>query len=66
MRTNIVMDDVLVAEAFKYSTAKTKRELVHIVLTDFVERKRQLNLSDLEGKIKFKEGYNYKKLREEQ
>ena len=66
MRTNIVMDDVLVAEAFKYSTAKTKRELVHIVLTDFVERKRQLNLSDLEGKIKFKVGYNYRKLREEQ
>ena len=28
MRTNIVLDDELVREAFEHSNAKTKRELV--------------------------------------
>ena len=66
MRTNIVLDDNLVAEAFKYSPAKTKKELVHIALREFVDRKRRLNLMDLEGKIEFEERYDYKKMREVQ
>lgn len=64
MRTNIVLDDELVAEAFKYSSAKTKKELIHIALKEFVERKHRLNLLDLEGKIEFEEGYDHKKMRQ--
>ena len=30
MRTNIVLDDELVEEAFRHSDAKTKRELVDL------------------------------------
>ena len=66
MRTNIVLDDKLVAEAFKYSSVKTKKELIHIALREFVDRKRRLNLIDLEGTIEFEKGYDYKKMREEQ
>ncbi len=66
MRTNIVLDDELVAEAFKYSSLKSKRELVHMALQEFVDRKRRMNLMDLEGQIEFAEGYDYKKMREEQ
>ena len=63
MRTNIVLDDNLVKEAIKLSGVKTKKELIHLALKEFVENKRRLNLLDLEGKIEFAEGYDYKKLR---
>jgi Arc/MetJ family transcription regulator len=66
MRTNIILDDKLVQEAFKYSRANTKKELIHLALKEFVEKRRRLNLLDLEGKIEFAEGYDYKKLRERQ
>ena len=64
MRTNIVLDDNLVKEAIKLSGAKTKKELIHLALKEFVENKRRLNLLDLEGKIEFSEGYDYKQMRE--
>ena len=64
MRTNIILDDDLVREAFKCSAVKTKKELIHMALKEFVENRRRLNLLDLEGKIEFAEGYNYKKMRE--
>lgn len=65
MRTNIVLDEKLVAEAFKVSHAKTKKELVHQALEEFIENRKRLNLLDLFGKIDFKNSYNYKKMREE-
>ena len=64
MRTNINLDDDLVQEAFKYTGAKTKKELVHIALKELVETHKRLNLLDLAGKIKFVEDYDYKSLRE--
>jgi Arc/MetJ family transcription regulator len=64
MRTNINLDDDLVREAFKYTGAKTKKELVHIALKELVETHKRLNLLDLAGKIKFVEDYDYKSLRE--
>ena len=63
MRTNIVLDEKLIKEAFKYSRAKTKKELIAIVLKEFVENRQRLNLLDLEGKIEFAKGYDYKSLR---
>jgi Arc/MetJ family transcription regulator len=64
MRTNIDLDDKLVGEAFKLSGAKTKKELIHQVLREFVENRRRLNLLDLDGKIEFHKGYDHKLLRE--
>ena len=64
MRTNIVLDDNLVKEAIKLSRVKTKKELIHLALKEFVENKRRRNLLDLEGKIEFAEGYDYKQMRE--
>ncbi len=63
MRTNIVLDENLVEEAFKYCRAKTIKELIDMVLKEFVENRRRLRLLDLEGKIKFSKGYDYKVLR---
>ena len=64
MRTNFVIDYDLVKEGLKLSGVKTKKDLIHLALKEFVENKRRLNLLDLDGKIEFSEGYNYKRLRE--
>ena len=64
MRTNVVLDENLVAEALRLSNAKTKKEVIHKALKEFVENRKRLNLLDLSGKIKFAEGYDYKRMRE--
>jgi Arc/MetJ family transcription regulator len=64
MRTNIDLDDKLVNEAFKLSRARTKKELIHEALKEFVQNWRRLNLLDLEGRIEFAKGYDYKEMRE--
>ncbi|MEA3416843.1 MAG: type II toxin-antitoxin system VapB family antitoxin [Thermodesulfobacteriota bacterium] len=65
MRTNVVLDDHLVKEAFNHSRAKTKKELINQALKEFVDNRGRRDLLDLEGKIEFAEGYDYKSLREE-
>jgi Arc/MetJ family transcription regulator len=63
MRTNIVLKDDLVKEAFKFTDVRTKKELVHIALTEYVQNHGRRNLGDLRGKINFRRGYDYKKMR---
>ena len=36
MRTNIVLDDELIARAMKYSSGRSKRAVVHEALTTYV------------------------------
>ncbi len=64
MRTNIDLDVELIREAFRFSRVKTKKDLIHLALREFVENRRRLSLLDLEGKVEFAEGYDYKKMRE--
>ena len=64
MRTNIVLDDNLVDEAFKYANEiHTKKELIEVALREFVNSRKIKNLKDLKGKIVFAEDYDYKKMR---
>jgi Arc/MetJ family transcription regulator len=63
MRTNVVIDDKLMEEALKISKAKTKKELIHQALKEFVENKKRLDLKEIKGRIKFAGGYDYKKMR---
>ena len=64
MRTNIVLDDNLIEEAFKYADSiRTKKDLIEVALKEFVKNRKMKNLKDLKGKIKFAEGYDYKKMR---
>jgi len=64
MRTNIVLDDKLIKEAFKYSDATTKRDLVHQALKDFVSRHKRKNILELVGQVEISETYDYKTLRQ--
>ena len=64
MRTNIVLNDELVAEAFILSrTISTKRELVDTALREYVNNRKRKNLRELKGKIKFRDNYDYKSMR---
>ena len=63
-RTNIVLDDELVEEAFSYSDAKTKRELVDRALREFVANRKWRDIRELRGKGLIRPDYDYKALRE--
>jgi Arc/MetJ family transcription regulator len=63
MRTNIVLDDELLQEAFRYANVSTKKEIVHLALKEFVENAKKLSLLDLKGKISFDDEYDYKAMR---
>ena len=64
MRTNIVLDEELVDEAFRYAGVKTKRELVDLALREFVENHRRRDVRELRGKIRIDSDYDHKALRE--
>ena len=64
MRTNVVIDDQLMQEAFRYTHYKTKKEIIHHALKEFVDNAKRLSLLDLKGKVAFDDGYDYKAMRE--
>lgn len=64
MRTNIVLDDGLVARAMELTGARTKREVVHRALAELVERRTRKNLLDLAGQVDFAPDFDHKALRE--
>lgn len=64
MRTNIVLDDELVEEAARLTGITTKKDLVHEALRVLIATRKRKSLLDLEGKIQFAPGYDYKSLRE--
>jgi len=64
MRTNVVLNDELVEEAFGFSqTISTKRELIETALREYVDNRKRKNIAELRGKIKFSDNYNYKSMR---
>jgi Arc/MetJ family transcription regulator len=64
VRTNIVLDDKLVRQAFRHSRATTKKELVHEALRELVRIRSRRSLLDLRGKVRFAAGWDYAKLRD--
>ncbi len=65
MRTNIVLNDELVKEAFKLSeNITTKRELMETALKEYILNRKRKNLKELKGKISFRDDYDYKSMRE--
>lgn len=66
MRTNVVLDDEVMAKAQKLAKAKTKRETLDIALREYVVNHSRKDLRELAGKIEFWEDYDYKTMREGQ
>ena len=63
MRTNIDLDDELVAEAMRHSGVRTKEELVHLALREFVERHRRRDVRELVGTVGIRPDYDQKAMR---
>jgi Arc/MetJ family transcription regulator len=65
MRTNIELDDDLVEEARRLTGISTKRALVEEALKTLIATRSRRSLLDLEGRITFAEGYDYRDLRKD-
>ena len=63
MRTNIDIDEELLEEAFSVSQVRSKKDLIHDALREYVRLKKRKDLTELAGTIEFHEGYNHKELR---
>jgi Arc/MetJ family transcription regulator len=63
MRTNIVLDDELVAAAMQASGAKTKREVVDLALRELIARHRQRKLKRLVGRDLIDPAYDLRRVR---
>ncbi len=53
MRTNIVIDDQLMADALKVTGLKTKREAVELGLKTLIKLKQQEKIKAFKGKLKW-------------
>jgi Arc/MetJ family transcription regulator len=53
MRTNIDIDDDLMNKALRYSKLKTKKEIIHEALNEYVKYQMRLKLLSLRGKVKW-------------
>ncbi|MDO8412911.1 MAG: type II toxin-antitoxin system VapB family antitoxin [Gallionellaceae bacterium] len=63
MRTNIVIDDQLVADAMKLSGVKTKREVVELALRRLVTSAKQKDILDLVGQGMIAPDYDVRTVR---
>jgi len=63
VRTNIDLNDELVAEAQRFSGLGTKREVVEAALRDFVARHRQRDMLGLAGEALIDPAYDVREVR---
>jgi hypothetical protein len=50
-------------EALKLSRYKTKKDLIHKALEEFIQNRKRRDLRELKGKVNFDEKYNHKESR---
>lgn len=55
MRTNIVIDAKLIADAIKATGARTKKEAVELGLKALIKLKKQETLKGFRGKLKWRD-----------
>ena len=58
MRTNVDIDDELIARVKKEYNLKTKREAIHLALQEVLKMKKRRNLLALRGKVKWEGNLN--------
>jgi hypothetical protein len=63
MATNLAIDMELLEEARELGQLRTKKETVNLALREFVNRRRQREITKLFGKMEPDSGYDYKKAR---
>lgn len=66
MATNLAIDDKLIEEARAIGKHKTKKAVVTEALQEYIQRRKQLQILSLFGKIEYDPSYDYKKQRKVQ
>jgi len=61
MATNLAIDDKLLREALEISGLKTKKDTVNLALKEFVDRRKQLEIINIFGKLDPDPDYDYKR-----
>jgi Arc/MetJ family transcription regulator len=64
MATNLEIDNELIQEALKLGGHRTKRAVVEEALQEYVQRRKQLKITELFGTIEYEDDYNYKQQRQ--
>ncbi len=60
MATNLAIDPELLKKALEISGFKTKKDTVNMALKEFINRRKQLEILDIFGKMDPDPNYNYK------
>jgi Arc/MetJ family transcription regulator len=63
MATNLAIDDDLLRQALQVGGMKTKKDTVNLALKEFVDRRKQLDILNIFGKMDPDPDYDYKKWR---
>ena len=63
MPTNLALDDGLIDEARRIGNHKTKKAAVTEALREYIQRRKQLRILDLAGRVDYDPDYDYKALR---
>ncbi len=63
MATNLDINEKLLSEALKIGGHRTKKETVNEALREYIRYRKQVNVTELFGKIDFDPKYDYKKQR---
>jgi Arc/MetJ family transcription regulator len=64
MATNLEIDNELIQEALQLGGHRTKRAVVEEALQEYVQRRKQLKITELFGTIEYEDDYDYKQQRE--
>jgi Bacterial antitoxin of type II TA system, VapB len=64
MATNLEINKDLIQEALKLGGHRTKRAVVEEALQEYVQRRKQLTITELFGQIEYEDDYDYKQQRE--
>jgi Arc/MetJ family transcription regulator len=60
MATNLAIDDELILEAQRIGGHRTKKSAVTEALKEYIQRRQQLKVTSLFGKIDYAPDYDYK------
>ena len=63
MATNLAIDDKLIIEAQSIGGNRTKKAAVTEALKEYIQRRKQLQITSLFGKMDYDPNYDYKKTR---
>ena len=64
MATNLAIDPKLLDKALKVGGLSTKKDTVNQALTEYVQRRKQQEVTELFGNLPCDEDYDYKKARQ--